>query len=82
MLRFLDVDDDVALPARRGQPLLLGALPRLNGAVHSLEGGAPAARAITRAAVTLTPRRLRRGAMRMFRRRVLYGPPPEARTSA
>jgi hypothetical protein len=78
VLRFLDVDDQVALPAVEANPSYSVRSQRLNRAVHALEGGAPAARAIRRAAETLKPRRLRHGAMRMFRRRVLYGPPPQA----
>ena len=77
VLRFLEVDEDVALPPREANPSYAVRSPRLNGAVRSLEGGAPAARAARRALVTLTPRRLRRRAMGMFRRHVLYGPPPE-----
>src|SRR5271169_5433640 len=77
VLRFLDVDENVELPAVEANPSYAVRSPRLNGALRSLEGGAPAARALRRGLVALTPRRLRRGAMGMVRRRVLYGPPPE-----
>jgi len=77
VLRFLDVDEDVELPAREANPSYGVRSRRLNGVAHSLQGGSPAARAVRHALVTLTPRRLRHGAMGMLRRNVLYGPPPE-----
>jgi sulfotransferase family protein len=77
VLRFLGVDEDVELPAIEANPSYAVRSPRLNGAMRSLGGDAAAARAARRTVVALVPRRVRHGALRLVRRRVLYGPPPE-----
>ncbi len=77
MLRFLEVDEDARAPLVEANPSYAVRAPRLNGALHSLDGRPAAARAARRTFVTLVPRRVRRGALRQIRRHVLYGPPPE-----
>jgi hypothetical protein len=78
VLRFLDIDDDVALAPVEANPSVSLRRPRLDGALRSLRGSSPLARAARRTIVTLSPRRARRRAMALLRRRVLYGPPPPA----
>ena len=77
MLRFLEVDDQLELAPVEANPSYAVRAPRLDRALRSLDGQAAAARAARRALVTVVPRRLRRGALGLLRRRVLYGPPPE-----
>jgi hypothetical protein len=77
VLRFLEVDDDLELPAVEANPSYAVRSPRLNGALRSLGGSGRVARTARRTLVTLVPRRLRRGALGLVRRHVLYGPPPE-----
>ena len=76
VLRFLGVDEDVELPMLEANPSYSVRSPRLNDALHSLEGSGTAARAVRRALVTLVPRRARRDALGLLRRKVVYGPPP------
>jgi hypothetical protein len=75
VLRFLDVDDTAPIDVVDANPtgdMRSPALDRLVRAVYAQRG--PAGR-IARA---LTPRALRRGVMRTFRRRVVFGKPRPA----
>ena len=72
VLRFLDVDDGVPIEVVDANPTVSVRSLRMDQLVRRLYGAhSPAGRA----ARALTPERLRSGALRMLRRRVLYGSP-------
>jgi hypothetical protein len=76
VLRFLEVDDTVAIEPLRANPTVRMRsvrLARLTLAVRT--GRGPVGRALNTSIRALTSERLRSGAMRTVRRRVLYGAP-------
>ena len=76
VLRFLDVEDVSPIVAAEVNPTVQIRSPRVHGLVRSLYmGRGRVARALKAAVKAVTPRRLRRDALRTFRRRVLYGKP-------
>jgi hypothetical protein len=75
VLRFLDVDDTVAIEPLEVNPTVGIRAPRVSGLVRSLYlGRGPGARRAKRAIKTLTPSRLRHGAMAIERRAQLGEP--------
>jgi hypothetical protein len=85
VLRFLEVDDTAPVEVLEANPTVNVRSVRLDGMVRELYGGrGPLARASRAAARTLTPARLRRGALRAVRRKVVYGKPqpPDERVMA
>ncbi len=75
VLRFLDVDDTLAIEALEVNPTVGIRAPRVSGLVRSLYlGRGPGARGAKRAIKTLTPRRLRHEAMAIERRAQLGEP--------
>ncbi|HUH81776.1 MAG TPA: sulfotransferase [Solirubrobacteraceae bacterium] len=78
VLRFLEVDEDVPLTAVEANPSVSVRAPRLDGALRSLRGRTPLARAARSTLTTLLPRGPRRRALAVLRRRVLYEEPPPA----
>jgi Sulfotransferase family len=79
VLRFLDVDDALPVQITEANPSVRIRSPRLYGAVRSLYlGRGPVARTLNRSIVSLSPRRVRRAALRTLQRRVLYGRPVPA----
>jgi Sulfotransferase family len=69
VLRFLDVDDTVAIESAEVNPTIGVRAPRVSGLVRSLYlGRGPGARRAKRAIKTLTPRRLRHQAIAIERR--------------
>ena len=78
VLRFLGVDDTVAIEAVEANPTVQPRSHRLGGLVRSVAvGQGPASRAVRASIRTVTPRRLRRG-LHASRRRVVYGSPRPA----
>ncbi len=76
VLRFLDVDDTVAVQASEANPTVALRSQRLDDLVHSISvGGGPVSLAAKRAVKTVAPRRVRRAALGVVRRRVLHGRP-------
>ncbi len=76
VLRFLEVDDGVAIPPLEANPTVRMRsvrLARLTLAVRT--GRGPLGRALNTSIGALTSERLRAAAMRTVRRRVLYGAP-------
>jgi Sulfotransferase family len=77
VLRFLDVDDVQPLEATEANRSVRVRSRRLESIVQSVSTGrGPLLGSLKRPVKTLTSRRLRRGALRMARRRVLYTEPP------
>jgi len=75
VLRFLDVDDSVAIEPVEANPAVEVRSMRLD----SLVGGVYASRGpLARTARALVPGRVRSGMMRAFRQKVVYARPPEA----
>lgn len=76
VLRFLEVDDTYPLEVMKANPTVRVRSQRLNELVRSVYlGRGPAARAVKVAVKGLTTRRVRRGALRATRSRVIYGSP-------
>jgi hypothetical protein len=76
VLRFLHVEDDVAVEVTEANPTVRVRSPRASELVRSLSvGSGPVARAVKAPITALTPRRLRRRGMELLRLRVLYGRP-------
>ncbi len=74
VLRFLDVDDTVAVQAIEANPTVRVRSQRLHELVHEVSlGRGPVARTAKAGIKALTPRRLRHEALRATRRRVVYG---------
>ncbi len=74
--RFLGVDDAVPIEAIDANPTVSVRSLRLDEALRAMYGGGgPVARGLRSTARALTPTRARRGAMRVLRRRVVYGKP-------
>jgi Sulfotransferase family len=77
VLRFLEVDDTVPIAAVEANPTVRIRYRRLHQAVHEvILARDPAARAVKTSIKALAPRRLRRGALELVRRRVVVAPPP------
>jgi hypothetical protein len=76
VLRFLGVDDSVALKPLRANPTVHVRSVRLDRAIQALYAGrGPLARTARRAIKGLTPRRLHGGGFQALRRRLVYGAP-------
>jgi hypothetical protein len=76
VLRFLDVDDTVAIEVMQANPTVRVRSPRMYELVRSLYLGEGRLGAAAKAAIkSLTPRRLRRKAHTTVRRRLLFGQP-------
>jgi hypothetical protein len=74
VLRFLEVDDTVALEPVRANPTVHVRSVRLDRVVQSLYAGrGPLARTVGRIARTTIPRRMRGESLQALRRRLLYG---------
>jgi hypothetical protein len=79
VLRFLDVDDTVPVHIQDANPTVRVRSLQLDSFVRGLYGGGgPVSRGVSATVKALTPTRLRRGAARSFRRRVVYGRPQPA----
>jgi hypothetical protein len=76
VLRFLEVDDAAEVQALEANPSVRVRSPRLDDLIHAVSIGQGGARALKAPLVALTPRRLRHGAMRTIRRRMLVSAPP------
>jgi hypothetical protein len=76
VLRFLDVDDSVAIDAVEANPTVRLRSRRINDALLNVAvGDGAAARAASSLVKSLTPRPLRRRALRATRQRLLYAEP-------
>jgi hypothetical protein len=79
VLRFLDVDDTVAIEVMQANPTVRVRSPRMYELVRSLYlGEGRLGRAAKATIKALTPKRLRRTAHTTVRRRLLFGQPREA----
>ncbi len=77
VLRFLEVDDTAPIEAVDANPTVGIRHRRLHHAVHEvIQARDPLTRAVKDSIKTLTPRRARRGALEVVRRRVVVGAPP------
>ncbi len=77
VLRFLEVDDDAPIDATEANPTVRMRSQQLDDLMHALSvGRGPLSRATKASVKALTSARLRRGALRVVRRRVLVGEPP------
>ncbi len=75
VLRFLDVDDAQIEPVD-ANPTVRVRSRRLDGLLHSVSvGRGPVSRVAKTALKTLAPRSLRRGALGLAQRRLVYAPP-------
>lgn len=78
VLRFLDVDDSVAIDAVEANPSVRARSQFLHELVHAVSvGRGPLSRTLKRSIKALTPRRLRRGALHAAQRHVVYAEPQE-----
>jgi Sulfotransferase domain len=76
VLRFLGVDDGVAVESIEANPTVAVRSVRVDGFVRSLYlGRGPVGRVVKAGVKALAPRRLRRGGLEALQRRVLYGAP-------
>ena len=74
VLRFLEVDDGAPVEAVEANPSVRVRHQRLHELTHELSlGRSPLTRSAKSAIKAITPRRLRRQALRVTRRRVVYG---------
>ncbi len=77
VLRFLDVDDTAPIEAVEANPTVGIRYKRLHQAVHEVtHPRGPVARAVKNSIKTLVPRRVRREAFELVRRRVVVAAPP------
>jgi sulfotransferase family protein len=77
VLRFLDVDADAPVEAKKANPTVLMRSQQLDKAVHAVSvGRGPLSRAAKTTVKAITPRRLRRGALHAAQRKVVHGAPP------
>ncbi len=76
VLRFLEVDDTAEIDALEANPSVRVRSPQLDDLIHAVSVGQGGARALKAPLIALTPRRLRRGAMRTIRRRMIVSAPP------
>jgi Sulfotransferase family len=78
VLRFLGVDDDVAIETVEANPTVGVRSVRLDGAVRRLfMDRGPVSRALKRPIRRLVPESVRRGALPALRRRVVHSGPPQ-----
>jgi hypothetical protein len=76
VLRFLDVDDSVAVDEREANPTVRARSQRLSELVHAVSvGRGPLSRAVKGGVKALTPRQLRRSALEATKRRIVYADP-------
>ncbi len=76
VLRFLGVDERVAIEPQHVNPTVRARSARLDGLLHAVSvGRGPVSRAVKTGVKALTPRRLRRGALGAIRRNVIYAEP-------
>jgi hypothetical protein len=76
VLRFLKVDDGVQIEAAEANRTVRARSRRLHQLVHAVSvGRGPVSRAVKTSAQTLTPTRLRRGALHAVQQHVVYGAP-------
>jgi hypothetical protein len=76
VLRFLDVDDSVAIEALQANPTVRVRSQRLNELVHGVSvGHGRVSRAAKAGVKAVTPRRLRRGALDVAQRRLVFADP-------
>jgi hypothetical protein len=77
VLRFLDVDASLPIEPIEVNPTRLLRSQQLDDLVYSVSvGRGPAARTVKAAVKALTPRGVRRGALRLAQRRIVHGDPP------
>ncbi len=85
VLRFLEVDEEVAIEATEANPTVRARSQRLHELVHAVSvGRGPVSRAAKGSIKALTPRRLRRGALHATQRHIVYTEPqqPDAQLMA
>jgi hypothetical protein len=76
VLQFLEVDDTLALEPTDANPTVRLRSRQLEELVRSVSAGrGPVMRAVKAPVKTLMPRRMRRGALGLARRRLIYGEP-------
>jgi hypothetical protein len=76
VLRFLEVDDSVAIEPAEANPTVRARSQRLNDLIHAVSvGRGPVSHAVKGGLKALTPTRLRRDAVQVVRRHVVYGEP-------
>jgi hypothetical protein len=79
VLRFLEVDDSIPVDVQEANPTVRVRSLQLDNVMRRLYGGGgPLSRGVNTTVKALTPTRLRRGAARAFRQRVIYGSPQPA----
>ena len=82
VLRFLDVDETYPIAPEQVNPTLRMRSQNLDELVHAVSvGHGPISRAARATVKTIAPKRLRREALELARRRLVYGeprPPDEA----
>jgi hypothetical protein len=79
VLRFLEVDEDAPLALREANRSVWVRAPRLDGAVRAVQKGrGPLARGARTGLAAVVPKRARRRALSLLRRRILYEPSPPA----
>ncbi|MGO9322040.1 MAG: hypothetical protein ACLQBY_14725, partial [Solirubrobacteraceae bacterium] len=77
VLRFLDVDDTVAVEATDANPTVRMRSQRMDDLVYAASiGRGPAWRAVKTMVTAITPTDLRRRALKATQRRFVYGEPP------
>jgi hypothetical protein len=77
VLRFLDVDEQLAVEPTHANPTVRARSQRLHELVHAVSvGRGPLSRAAKEVAKTLTPRGARRRALHATQRHIVFGPPP------
>jgi hypothetical protein len=76
VLRFLEVEDPPEVEVTEAHPTVRVRSQRLDKLIGSVQvGRGPVSRAVKAGVMTITPKRLRRGAFELARHRVLYGKP-------
>jgi hypothetical protein len=76
VLRFLEVGEELAIEAREANPTVRARSRRLHELVHAVSvGRGPLSRSVKAGAKTLTPRRVRRGALHAAQRHLVFAPP-------
>jgi hypothetical protein len=77
VLRFLEVDDTLQVQATEANPTVRMRSQRMDDLVYAASmGHGPVWRAAKKAVMAVTPRGLRRQALRALQRRLVYGAPP------
>jgi hypothetical protein len=78
VLRFLEVDETVAIDAVEANPSVRARSRRLHELVHAISvGRGPLSRGLKRSIKAITPHRLRRQALQATQRHLLYAEPQE-----